>query len=358
MSKKTKKSRKISRVVLIVLCLVLVAVGVLYVFGPRKQVIDAVYQVTEIELPATLPWENPSEEGGQALARQPASDSSQTASAVPNVSDVSEEAPLPSRSQGNIASDESSVPVSGSFSRDALPASLEIPLCRGNSQQDGTGSDHEIHRYAGFTLCYRESYEQPEWVAYEINREELNKVAERGDNFRADPSISTGSASLADYKGSGYDRGHLAPAADMAWSEETMSESFYMSNMSPQVPGFNRGVWKNLEEEVRNWVEAFDSVYIVTGPILEKEQYPTIGENKVAVPEYYYKVLFAPTGAQGEPQMIGFILPNEKSDQSFYSYAVPVDQVEERTGLDFFHVLEDSQENLLEAEAQPELWVQ
>ena len=105
-------------------------------------------------------------------------------------------------------------------------------------------------------------------VAYELTAQEVQGIVSRSDDFRADPEIITGSAALVDYRGSGYDRGHLAPAADMKWSEEAMSESFYMSNMSPQAPGFNRGIWKSLESRVRSWAVENGTVYVVTGGIL------------------------------------------------------------------------------------------
>ena len=132
----------------------------------------------------------------------------------------------------------------------------------------------------------------------------------RSDNFRADPEVRTGSASDADYRRSGYDRGHLAPAADMGWSSQTMSESFYYSNMSPQVPEFNRGIWKRLEEQVRNWAVELDTIYVVTGPVLSGNM-SAIGLNKVTVPNYYYKaVLYL---HDNDSRMIGFIMPNGSS---------------------------------------------
>ena len=100
----------------------------------------------------------------------------------------------------------------------------------------------QVHKYTGFTLEYDESTEQAFWVAYELTRSEVARTVRRTDDFRPDPNISTGSAILSDYKGSGYDRGHLAPAGDMKFSRQTMIESFYMSNMSPQLPAFNRGI--------------------------------------------------------------------------------------------------------------------
>ena len=189
-----------------------------------------------------------------------------------------------------------------------------------------------------------------------------SKNASRSNDFRPDPNISTGSASLADYKKSGYDRGHLSPAADFAFDEEAMSKTFYMSNMSPQAGSFNRGIWKDLEAQVREWAGIFGRVYVVSGPILEKRasEYKTIGENAVVVPEFYYKVLLAPLYAdeadKATPEdaesvlALAFIFPNEKCEGTLDDYETTVDEVEARTGLDFFSLLDDEVEN--EAESQ------
>ena len=228
-----------------------------------------------------------------------------------------------------------------------------LPVCPGN--RSGAGAeDHEIHQYRGFTLCYRESYEDAEWVAYILTREELNAVTGRTNNFRPDPSISTGSSELADYKASGFDRGHLAPAADMEWSEETVSESFYMSNMTPQAPAFNRGMWQQLESQVRKWAQEFGRVMVVTGPVLEKEagQYPSIGKNSVAVPEYFFKSILAMTG-DGSWTAISFIMPNAKCEGTIWDYVVSTDEVEQRCGFDVFSFLDDEVENAIESETSP-----
>jgi endonuclease G len=150
--------------------------------------------------------------------------------------------------------------------------------------------DEQIRRLTGFDLSYNETHEQANWVMYILTREELEGSVERSDDFRQDKKIPTGSASLADYRKSGYDRGHLAPAADMKWSEEAMSESFLMSNMSPQKPYFNRGIWKKLEEHVREIGRENDSVLVITGPVF-KDILDSIGENEVSVPGYYFKLL-------------------------------------------------------------------
>ena len=225
--------------------------------------------------------------------------------------------------------------------------------------------DHELHTYAGYTLCYRESYEQSEWVAYSLTRSQLeHKVTGRTNDFRADTLISTGSAKPADYKGSGFDRGHLAPAADMAWSLKSAHDSFLMSNMSPQTPSFNRVIWKHLEEAVRNWAQQYGTIYVVTGPVLEKEsnEYQLSGESEVAVPEYFYKALlvFIPVYAESNSatgeieayrvQCAAFIVPNKGSGKDIYKFICSVDLAEERTGLDFFANLPDEVENLAESE--------
>jgi endonuclease G len=233
---------------------------------------------------------------------------------------------------------------------------FEIPLC---AETHEDAADHQVISYKGFTLCYRESFEQPEWVAYELKAEELVKNASRSDNFRKDPQITTGSATPEDYLASGYDRGHIAPAGDMVFDKEAMSESFYMSNMSPQSPSFNRGIWNKLEAQVRNWALEYGYLYVISGPVLEKTKYPTIGENEVAIPEYYYKVLLTSTTddkGRTNYQTIAFLLPNQKISDSFWNYVVSIDEVEKRTQLDFFSQLPDSFENGIESSIMAVQW--
>ncbi|MDR0931881.1 MAG: DNA/RNA non-specific endonuclease [Victivallales bacterium] len=201
-------------------------------------------------------------------------------------------------------------------------------------------ADVVIDRH-GYALGYSERYEQPLWVTYRITAEEVrNKSEKRTDDFRVDPYISTGSAQQEDYRKSGFDRGHLAPAADLAWSPRSMSESFYFSNMSPQTPDFNRGIWRELESKVRDWALAKGELQVVTGPIfVGTPQF--IGQNRVAVPQAYYKVLYAPKTK--EPAMIGFILPNrDAGDRDLSSFAVSVNRISAATGLYFFSVMDQN----------------
>ncbi|MDD4609927.1 MAG: DNA/RNA non-specific endonuclease [Bacteroidaceae bacterium] len=196
------------------------------------------------------------------------------------------------------------------------------------------------HTY--YTLSYLEKQEQAEWVYYCLTPSMLTGHTKRTNNFRKDTAVPTGSATLADYQRSGYDRGHLMPAGDMTMNATAMSESFYLSNMSPQLPAFNRGIWKSLEALVRGWAH-HEKLYIVTGGVLE-DGLAEIGPNGVDVPNYYYKVIYAPK----QQQMIAFILPNKKVTQPLINYVVTTDKVEQLTHIDFFAQLPDTLEDKLE----------
>ena len=221
---------------------------------------------------------------------------------------------------------------------------LELPKSAPNDQ---------IVHHSNYTLNYSEQHEQAEWVAYTLSSSDVYGSIGRTNDFRIDPKVKTGSASLPDYKGSGYDRGHLAPAGDMKSTYTAMSESFYMSNMSPQKAGFNRGIWKKLEGNVRNWASDNGEIYVVTGPILTGS-YSFIGSNQVSIPNYYYKVILD----YKEPEIkgIGFVLPHQKSSSSIQSFAVTIDEVERKTGIDFFHALPDDVEEQIESVAAVNKW--
>ena len=233
----------------------------------------------------------------------------------------------------------------GDGSQSGVIAGLEIPMLE-------EGDELIIH--TGFSLVYDEEHEQARWVAYELTRDEVFGIYERGDNFRPDRSIRTGSADLADYRGSGYDRGHLIPAADLSWSEQAMSDSFYMSNMSPQEPSFNRGIWASLEAVIRNFAAVEGAVHVVTGPVLTDGPYETIGENEVSIPQYYYKVIL--DYVEPEKKAIGFLLPNEGSREDLATFATTVREVEQVTGIDFFPLLPDEEQEYLETRYDVSAW--
>jgi endonuclease G len=211
----------------------------------------------------------------------------------------------------------------------------------------------------GYVLGYNPDKKIADWVSYHFTDAYCVKNVGRTEDFRADPDLLPGQrAELEDYKGSGYDRGHLAPAADMARDAQTMSESFLLSNMAPQVGvGFNRGIWKKLEERVRGWVRQRKNIYVFTGPIFsDSNHYNTIGPNHVAVPTHFYKILVSCTEAGENIDAIAFILPNQKNpDDKLPEFITSIDEIEKQTGLDFMHELDDDAEVKLEAK-KAEMW--
>lgn len=208
-----------------------------------------------------------------------------------------------------------------------------------------------VEHYA-YCLLYDEYYEQAKWVFYSLNKNKINGPFSRSDKFKKDTLIKTGSASHSDYKGSGYDRGHLAPAADMAWSKQAMDESFFYSNMSPQTPSFNRGVWRKLESRIRKWVVDYDSLYITTGPILDSNL-TSIG-NELAVPDYFFKSIIG--FKDSTVNAIAFILPNEGSKKNLEDFVVSIDSLETFSGLNFNAGIENTVQDSLEKSIQLNYW--
>lgn len=205
------------------------------------------------------------------------------------------------------------------------------------------------------TIGYNVDAKQATWVAYTLKKSDLEGEAERKNNFRIDPKLSAEqSAKDKDYYKSGYDRGHLAPAADMVVSQDCMDQSFYYSNISPQLPGHNRGVWKRLESEVREWAIHYDSVIVVTGAIINKENDERLGDSKVCIPQHYYKALLINTDSTF--YAIGFIIANESSKQEISTFSVTIDQLEDRTNLNFFPNLGKKEQAAIESKVDHNIW--
>jgi len=200
----------------------------------------------------------------------------------------------------------------------------------------------------GYLLAYDPQHKIARWTAYHLTREKVEaRVVRRQDSFREDADVPAQQRStLRDYRRSGFDRGHMVPAAAMRWSERAMSESFLLTNMAPQVGiGFNRHIWKELEALVRTWAAARQEVYVVTGAIVEPGA-ATIGEGKVTIPSHFYKVIFDPVRVD----VIAFLLPNRKLDtRDLPNYRLSVDELEQRTQLDFLSELPDEIEDRIES---------
>ena len=214
----------------------------------------------------------------------------------------------------------------------------------------------KILRRRGYTVSYNRRLNLPNWVAWELDRDKLVERESRSDKFLPDPDLPPAEAvTTDDYKGCGYDRGHMCPAGDNRWHWRAMQESFYMTNICPQNHNLNRGDWKELEEACREWARRDGSLYIVCGPILYRQKHKVIGrEHRVTVPEAFFKVLLSTAG--GRPKAIGFIYKNTAGNHPLDSYVNTIDQVERITGIDFFPGLPDEVERRVEASCNLSLW--
>ena len=207
---------------------------------------------------------------------------------------------------------------------------LEIPVYT----YPGRYEKEIIINRTGYTLSYNQYYKNPNWVAWELTREETKGETERYDRFMPDPDLPELRVVHKDYTKSGYDRGHMAP-------------SFYMSNICPQVGNLNRGDWNDLEELCRDWADKYGRIYIACGPIFDSKSPKRIGGHKVAVPDRFFKVILIYN--RKNPIALGFIFKNIARSQDLEKYMVTVDSVENVTGMDFFSKLPDEVENRIES---------
>jgi endonuclease G len=216
------------------------------------------------------------------------------------------------------------------------------------------GKQGQVIQRTGYTLAYDKKTKTPQWVAWELTKEETKGNHERTDKFLPDPNVEGAKVVTTDYTGSGYDRGHMAPAGDMKWSKKAMEESFYMSNICPQIHHLNTGDWNELEANTRKWARRYGSVYVTCGPIYNgsrRTQY--IGKNRVKVPDAFFKVILIQSPKK--TCALGFFFENEAGQRPLNEYLVSIDYLEQTTGIDFFPALPDELENVLEAETHNSL---
>ena len=212
----------------------------------------------------------------------------------------------------------------------------------------------QLIEHLAYTVSYNHDWLVPNWVAYELTDLEATGDLPRTNNFAPDPLVHGDPVVTYDYSHSGYDRGHMAPAGDMKWSEQAMRESFYMTNICPQNHNNNAGDWKSLEELARDWAHQYGSIYIACGPIVQ-ERYQTIGQHhRIAVPDAFYKVFLRQTNNGWTS--IGFVMPNKAGSRPLMTYMMSVNEVEQLTGIDFFFNLPDDIEEVVEADINISDW--
>ena len=214
-------------------------------------------------------------------------------------------------------------------------------------------STGQVVNHNHYTLSYSEPHEQAEWVIYTLNKSHLTDDDRERPDFIEDPYLDSKSADWRNYKGSGFDRGHLCPAGDRRFSERAYCETFYTSNISPQDTEFNAGIWNDLEKQVRAWAKRYGELYVATAGVLESGL-ETIGDEDVAVPRWFYKIVVR--GSEKDPRVIAFLIPNLSANSSLKNYIVSVDRIEEMTGLNFFRSLPDELEQQIEAGINEKDW--
>jgi len=204
-----------------------------------------------------------------------------------------------------------------------------------------------------YTASYNQDTKCPNWVAWHLTANRLVGVNKRSDNYYEDDELPEPRATLYDYRGSGWSRGHMCPAGDNKWNEIAMRESFSLVNVCPQNANLNSGLWNRIEIDCRRWAKRFGDIYIVCGPLYMNQEHETIGENNVVVPEAFFKVILC---LNGNPKALGFIVRNTDGNRKKDLYYNSIDDVERITGIDFFPFLPDAIEEDVENVARIEDW--
>lgn len=230
---------------------------------------------------------------------------------------------------------------------------VQIPHADFEYVKTAPGLADTVIRYKGMTVSFNKDKHVPNWVVWELTGVEADGDVPRAKDFMADTSVP-GCANPWDYSYSGYDRGHMAPAGDMKWDAVAMAQSFYMTNICPQVNTLNSGAWMRLEEKCRNWARIDSAIVIVAGPVLTDNLTETIGQTGVVVPERFFKVILSPY--VDSPRGIGFIMNNGYVEGGMQGAAVSIDSVERVTGHDFFSELPDSIEDEVESQCRFHYW--
>lgn len=215
------------------------------------------------------------------------------------------------------------------------------------------GTPEQIVEYEGFRVSFNPDNKTPNWVAWELLGSETDGPEPRYNKFWLDENV-VGCPDTRDYSNSGYDRGHLCPAADQKWSHQAMVDCFSMANMAPQDHSLNSGAWSTLEKKERLWAQRDSAIVIIAGPIYEVGDTQKIGDAGVRVPSSFYKVIIAPY--LDEPRGIGFIYPNMSSPGNMKDYSMTIDEVEKITGIDFFFNLPDDIEKKIESTTSFKEW--
>lgn len=211
----------------------------------------------------------------------------------------------------------------------------------------------QIIRRKAYILSYNKETRISNWVAWHLTAEHTDGVYKRINTYMEDKDVPSPRATDADYQGSGWTHGHMCPAGDNKWDMEAMRESNILTNICPQDGKLNTGVWNRIEQDCRIWAKKYGDVYIVCGPVLFNRKHETIGENKIVIPEAFFKVILR---LKPDPKAIGYIIRNNDGSKKRDQYINTIDEVERITGIDFYPSLPDEIENVVESNSNISDW--
>lgn len=214
-------------------------------------------------------------------------------------------------------------------------------------------SEIQIKDYTGFRVAFDAANHTPRWVSWELLGSETDGDISRSSKFWQDSEIN-GCPNTTDYTGSGFDRGHMCPAADQKWSSDAMHDCFSLANIAPQDHKLNTGAWKTLETKERSWAQRDSALIIVAGPIYSSSNPKQIGKIGIKVPDAYFKIIAAPY--LESPRGIAFVYPNMTAPGNMENYVMTIREVEKLTGLDFLHDLPDDIESIIESSTSFRDW--
>lgn len=204
-----------------------------------------------------------------------------------------------------------------------------------------------------YVVSYNKDTKIPNWVAWHLTAEHTDGPYGRLNNFYEDDAVDSPKATVYDYCGSGWSRGHMCPAGDNKWDRKAMFDTFSLVNVCPQNASLNSGLWNSIEMDCRNWAKRFQDIYIVCGPMFYRQDHEVIGDNEVYVPEAFFKVVLC---LNGTPKGMGIVVKNTSGTRKRDLYYNSINQVERITGIDFFPILPDDIEEKIESKMDLDQW--
>jgi endonuclease G len=210
----------------------------------------------------------------------------------------------------------------------------------------------QIIHHKSYSLSYNSSYVMPSWIVYTISKSKVDKSKEANAKYKVDPLVEARPATKKDYKDAGYLMAQFINYLDVPEDKDAISETFYLTNITPMKLAFYTHIWLKTEDLIRLWSEGKPSLEIICGPVLSDAPFPTIGENKVSVPDRFYKIVYD----KQNQKAVAFLFKNGSSSGTLKSKTTTVDEIEKITGIDFFSALDDETEAALEATVDYNFW--